>query len=248
MPADHWERLLAAGLPRDFEQLRIDFLNRTRGEDPDESVERWVERNPKRIAQFRALIERAKLAGAVTAPMLAQIASQARILLSALMRVAILRPGARIIREAWDWAYDVEAAALRRAGIEVEPRPWTEPGDLAGFDLVLPLVAWGYHLRSAEWLALLDRLEARAGADAQPAAAAALEQRQALSRRAWRQGRRRQSRRALVEALDEAALAEARARFGDELVIKPPVSAAADGTSPARPGRPAARQRRAAGR
>jgi glutamate dehydrogenase len=82
IPSDNWERLLAAGLARDFEQLRIDFLNRTRGEEPDESVERWVERNPKRIAQFRALIDRAKLTGNVTAPMLSQIASQARILLS----------------------------------------------------------------------------------------------------------------------------------------------------------------------
>jgi len=81
-PADNWERLLAAGLLRDFEQLRIDFLSRTRGEEPDASVERWVDRNPKRIAQFRALVERAKLAGTVTGPMLSQIASQARILLS----------------------------------------------------------------------------------------------------------------------------------------------------------------------
>jgi len=82
IPSDNWERLLAAGLARDFEQLRIDFLNRTRGEEPDESVERWVERNPKRIAQFRALVDRAKETGNITAPMLSQIASQARILLS----------------------------------------------------------------------------------------------------------------------------------------------------------------------
>ncbi|HXH15151.1 MAG TPA: NAD-glutamate dehydrogenase domain-containing protein [Sphingomonas sp.] len=81
-PKDHWERLLAAGLARDFEQLRIDFLNRTRADDPDRSVERWVSDNPKRIAQFRQLIERAKLTGMVSAPMLAQIASQARILLA----------------------------------------------------------------------------------------------------------------------------------------------------------------------
>ncbi len=81
-PTDQWERLLAAGLSRDFEQLRIDFLNRARGEDPDDSVERWVERNPKRIAQFKALVARARMSGAVTAPMLAQIAGQARILLA----------------------------------------------------------------------------------------------------------------------------------------------------------------------
>jgi glutamate dehydrogenase len=82
IPADQWERLLAAGLLRDFEQLRIDFLNRTRADDPDKSVERWVSDNPKRIAQFRQLIERAKMSGTVTAPMLAQIAGQARILLA----------------------------------------------------------------------------------------------------------------------------------------------------------------------
>ena len=80
-PTDQWERLLAAGLSRDFEQLRIDFLNRARGEDPDDNVARWVERNPKRIAQFNALVARARMSGAVTAPMLAQIAGQARILL-----------------------------------------------------------------------------------------------------------------------------------------------------------------------
>jgi glutamate dehydrogenase len=82
MPSDNWERLLAAGLLRDFEQVRIDFINRVRGEEPDESVERWVARNPKRIAQFRALVDRAKLVGSVSPAMLAQIASQARILLS----------------------------------------------------------------------------------------------------------------------------------------------------------------------
>jgi glutamate dehydrogenase len=82
VPNDQWERLLAAGLLRDFEQLRIEFLNRTRSDDPDRSVERWVSENPKRIAQFRQLIERAKRAGAVTAPMLAQIALQARILVA----------------------------------------------------------------------------------------------------------------------------------------------------------------------
>ena len=81
-PTDQWERLLAAGLARDFEQLRIDFLNRIRGDDPDATVERWVGENPIRIRQFRSLIDRAKTAGSVSAPMLAQIASQARILLS----------------------------------------------------------------------------------------------------------------------------------------------------------------------
>ena len=81
-PTDQWERLLVAGLARDLVQLRMDFLARIRGDSPDDSVERWVERNPRRIAQFGALVDRARRSGTVTTPMLAQIASQARILLA----------------------------------------------------------------------------------------------------------------------------------------------------------------------
>jgi glutamate dehydrogenase len=81
-PADQWERLLVAGLLNEFEQLRIEWLGRLRGDDPVQSVERWAERHEKRINQFRRLISRARSGGTVTVPMLAQIASQARILLA----------------------------------------------------------------------------------------------------------------------------------------------------------------------
>jgi glutamate dehydrogenase len=82
MPADQWERLLTAGLARDFEQLRIDFLSRFRGKDPDVTVEEWIGKQGPRIEQFRKLIDRARNEGAVSASMLAQIAAQARILLA----------------------------------------------------------------------------------------------------------------------------------------------------------------------
>jgi len=82
VPSDQWERLLVAGLARDFEQLRIEFLSRQRGEDPEASVSRWVARHSSRIDQFRSLVDRARVAGGVNAAMLAQIANQARILLS----------------------------------------------------------------------------------------------------------------------------------------------------------------------
>ncbi|HEX2804094.1 MAG TPA: NAD-glutamate dehydrogenase domain-containing protein [Sphingomicrobium sp.] len=81
-PRDQWERLLTAGLARDFEQLRIDFLSRVRGKDPVAGVEQWVAHHKPRIEQFRELVSRARHEGAVSAPMLAQIASQARILLA----------------------------------------------------------------------------------------------------------------------------------------------------------------------
>jgi glutamate dehydrogenase len=81
VPADQWERLLTAGLARDFEQLRIEFLSRCRCTDVDNGVEEWVEKHGDRIDQFRQLISRARGEGHVSAPMLAQIAGQARILL-----------------------------------------------------------------------------------------------------------------------------------------------------------------------
>lgn len=144
------------------------------------------------------------------------------------MRVAILVPDPAY-PEQWDWAYDVEADVLERAGIEVEARPWTDPGDLTDLDLVMPLVTWGYHFDPVRWHALLDRLERDGVATANPVP---------LLR--WNSDKRYLAELGgrgiaviptrLVEALDETALAEARADFGDTLVIKPPVSAAADGT------------------
>ena len=80
--SDPWERLLVAGLRRDFEQLRIDFLARSRSNDPDTGVDRWIDRNEARIEQFRRLVDRARASGGISVPMLAQIASQARILLA----------------------------------------------------------------------------------------------------------------------------------------------------------------------
>jgi glutamate dehydrogenase len=80
-PQDQWERLLTAGLARDFEQLRLDFLARKRATDPQEAVEKWVSAQGPRIEQFRRVVDRARHAPLTTAPMLAQVAAQARVLL-----------------------------------------------------------------------------------------------------------------------------------------------------------------------
>jgi glutamate dehydrogenase len=79
---DQWERLLTAGLARDFEQLRLDFLSRRRSEDPKGAVDKWVAAQGQRIDQFRRTVDRARHASVTTAPMLAQIATQARVLLA----------------------------------------------------------------------------------------------------------------------------------------------------------------------
>jgi len=78
---DQWERLLTAGLARDFEQLRLEFLDRRKGEDPKAIVDKWVASQGPRIEQFRRTVDRARTASVTTAPMLAQIATQARVLL-----------------------------------------------------------------------------------------------------------------------------------------------------------------------
>ncbi len=90
-PADSWERLLVAGLARDFQQMRLDFLRQVaqadeplapKQNDPLADVQRWLAAHEAGVRQFRAMVSRAQLVPVTTAAMLAQIASQARALLT----------------------------------------------------------------------------------------------------------------------------------------------------------------------
>jgi glutamate dehydrogenase len=77
---DVWERLLIASLARDFQQLRLEFLDRRRDPNPQAGVEAWLVANRARVGQFSALVRRARQAAVPNAAMLAQIAGQARVL------------------------------------------------------------------------------------------------------------------------------------------------------------------------
>ena len=79
--SDPWERLLLAGLARDFQQLRLQFLARAGAADPQATVDQWLQANAARVQQFKTVIDRARHAAAPNAAMLAQIAGQARVLL-----------------------------------------------------------------------------------------------------------------------------------------------------------------------
>jgi glutathione synthase/RimK-type ligase-like ATP-grasp enzyme len=145
------------------------------------------------------------------------------------MRIAVLVP-APDYPEPWRWAYDVEAAALAAAGAMVEPIAWTKADQLTGFDLVLPLVAWGYHLDYPRWLAFLDR----AASERLPIVNAP-EVLRWSGDKAYLEELQDAGVPTVptfaVESCSEADLDEARRRFAtDWLVIKPPISASANGT------------------
>lgn len=156
------------------------------------------------------------------------------------MRVAILTPdpASTFHAESAVESFARTAAPLRAMGLTVEGRPWTqaEAADLLAFDLVLPLVAWGYHFdldgfrgRLAAWDAAGVRLRNPAPAlswnadklylaDLAAAGAPTLPTR-------------------FVDRLRPEHLVEAAEAFGtDRLVAKPRVSAAASHTVKLRPG------------
>jgi glutamate dehydrogenase len=85
-PSDVWERLLVAGLARDFQQMRIDFLrrlSRRKGakDDMPAMIEKWTGENQVAVRQFRTMVNRAHAQTPVAPAALAQIASMARNLL-----------------------------------------------------------------------------------------------------------------------------------------------------------------------
>ncbi|MBO9695503.1 MAG: hypothetical protein J7499_04835 [Sphingopyxis sp.] len=144
-------------------------------------------------------------------------------------RVAILVPTPDYY-EKWQPAFARKAAALTAAGLIVEQRVWTDPGDLSGHDLVLPLFAWGYQRDVAGWYGLLDRLEAEALPVVNPVPVLRWNSDKAYLAELGVKGV------AVVPtidvpALDDAGLAEAMAELAaDEAVIKPAISGGADGT------------------
>ena len=85
-PSDVWERLLVAGLARDFQHMRLDFLrsllrSKARKSDPAKAVSDWAGANAIEIEQFRAMVARAEAQAVIAPAILAQIGSQARNLL-----------------------------------------------------------------------------------------------------------------------------------------------------------------------
>lgn len=153
------------------------------------------------------------------------------------LKLAVLTPAPEY-RADWRWAYDVEADALERGGFAVTPLPWTTDENLSGFDLVLPLVAWGYHEQYQRWLSFLDRIDEHHTPIANGSATLRWNSDKVYLAELGAAGVSTVPTVA-VEALDERSLDDARAHFAvDELVVKPPISASAYGTHRLRDGDP----------
>ena len=155
-------------------------------------------------------------------------------------RVAILTPDPASdgYRTRWRDVLERNAGPLRAAGLSVEARAWSEADDLADFDLVLPLLVWGYPFAPEQWAAAIDRWERQGVRLRNPASVLRWNADKAYLGRLGERG-------APVvptlyaERLTEAVLEQARERFGtDRLVAKPRVSSTAWQTIRWSPGAP----------
>jgi hypothetical protein len=109
-------------------------------------------------------------------------------------------------------------------------RAWNDAGDLSGFDLILPLLAWGYPASPSRWFGALDSWEAQALPFANP-----------IPLLRWNTDKDylldlETAGVAIVptievHGLQVGDLEEARAQLGcDTIIIKPPISAGAHKT------------------
>jgi glutamate dehydrogenase len=81
-PSDPWERQLLSGISRDMQRVRLDLIARLGPQDLDAQVDRWLDQQDARVRQFRHQLSRAQNAAIPSVAMLAELASQVRVLLS----------------------------------------------------------------------------------------------------------------------------------------------------------------------
>ena len=144
-------------------------------------------------------------------------------------RVAILTPDPEdeAIHSRWRDPFADKAARLAQAGLEVQGRSWTDGEDFSEFDLVLPLLAWGYHRAVDRWREATLQWEQRELNVANPPSVLRWNaDKTYLGRFAARGAPAVPTR--FVDRLTEEELREAAGEFGTErLIAKPQISASA---------------------
>ena len=143
-----------------------------------------------------------------------------------MLKIVILTPDPNY-EEHWQPVAERYRALL---GGVAELATWNDAGDLSGFDLILPLMAWGYQRDPVRWFHLLDAWEAAGLRFANP-----------IATLRWNTNKDYLFDLAeagvaivpsqLAHRLTRTDVDAARAAFGvDTLVIKPTISGGADGT------------------
>jgi glutathione synthase/RimK-type ligase-like ATP-grasp enzyme len=141
-------------------------------------------------------------------------------------RIAILCP---IPEYEEDWSH-IKADYARLLGPGTVFIDWTKAEALAAYDLVTPLLAWGYQRDCPCWFALLSRLEAENIKLSNPARILRWNSDKAYLAELESAGIASVPTR-VAETLDMTSLEVAFTEFDtDTLVIKPPISGGADGT------------------
>lgn len=153
------------------------------------------------------------------------------------MRVAILNPAEGVYREA---AIEFSAklmAVLESGGLSATAVPWTRPDDaIAAGDLILPLVAWGYHLDLPRWFSVIGTLEASGKRVLNPPSVLRWNSDKAYLQRLEAAGAPTVPT-AFVDHANAETVEAARARLGGgTVVVKPRVSGGAWGTIKVPPG------------
>lgn len=151
-------------------------------------------------------------------------------------RIALLTPAAHnpYVR-IWGPAYDRLTAALKGAGFEVVSMEWPRATE-AEVDAVLPLLAWGYHQDAADWLAMLDALEAKGVRALNPASVLRWNTTKTYLADLKAAGVPVVPT-VFVDRVDDAVVAAARAELGGgTLVVKPQVSGGSHETVKLEPG------------
>lgn len=142
--------------------------------------------------------------------------------------VAILTPaaGGAWHGSRWPEVLARMAKSLEAAGLRVEDRSWTDAADIGAFDLVMPLLVWGYHLDS-DWQAQVAIWESQGIALQNPPSVLQWNADKAYLGKLQERGAPITPT-IFVDRIDETALADAAAAFGtDRLIAKPRVSAGA---------------------
>ena len=141
--------------------------------------------------------------------------------------VAILTPGDEAPRGRWVQLFDGYSETFRALGFDLTGMAWTSDEDLARFDLVLPLLAWTYHVQTKAWLAQLERWETRAVRIHNPTTALRWNTRKTYLGDLAARGVETVPT-IFVDRLTVTAIAEAAAKFQTkDLIVKPQVSGGA---------------------